>query len=316
MSLIHKGIKIASTNIVGDTLPIGSQVPFGSLTIPDNWLLCDGSAISRVDYSELFAVIGTSYGAGNGTTTFNLPNKKGRTSVGYDASQTEFNTLGKTGGHKLLQAHTHPVYQTPADGAVTYIDGVQRFKYDVAPIAQANTYVGNTQSTGGGNAQNLQPYETDVWIIKAKQSAGVVATVIDTLDSTSPTNALSSNMGRVLKEKIEGTVLYDNATGTTGNVTLSETSANFSYLEIFYKDESSNYSSVKVYSPNGKKISLQTMKCATGSIQFYMKLVTISGTTISSGTADGYTQIFNAGSSAGYNNSLNYILITRVVGYK
>ena len=76
MSLIHKGQIIASNYITGDTLPIGSQIPFGSLTIPDNWLLCDGRAISRVDYSELFAAIGTSYGAGNGTNTFNLPNKK------------------------------------------------------------------------------------------------------------------------------------------------------------------------------------------------------------------------------------------------
>ena len=107
MSVIHKGVKIASNAVTGDTLPIGSQIPFSSLTIPDNWLLCDGSAVSRVDYSELFAVIGTSYGAGDGTTTFNLPNKNGRTSVGFDTNQIEFKAVGKTGGSKYIQEHTH-----------------------------------------------------------------------------------------------------------------------------------------------------------------------------------------------------------------
>ncbi len=119
-----------------------------------------------------------------------------------------------------------------------------------------------------------------------------------------------------ISDIIEPVVLYNNDAGTTGNVTLSETSANFSYLEIFYKDEAYNYSSVKVYSPNGKRASLQTMKCSSGSIIFYVKLATISGTSISAVAADGYVQLFNSGVTAGYNNSLNYILITRVVGYK
>lgn len=47
---------------------------FAGSTIPTGWLLCDGSAVSRTDYAALYAVIGTTYGAGNGSTTFNLPN--------------------------------------------------------------------------------------------------------------------------------------------------------------------------------------------------------------------------------------------------
>ena len=58
-----------------DTLPIGTQVAYGGITPPSGWLICDGSAISRTTYADLFAVIGTSYGAGDGSTTFNLPNK-------------------------------------------------------------------------------------------------------------------------------------------------------------------------------------------------------------------------------------------------
>jgi hypothetical protein len=55
-------------------LPVGIVQAFAGTTIPTGWLLCDGSAVSRTDYAALYAVIGTTYGAGNGSTTFNLPN--------------------------------------------------------------------------------------------------------------------------------------------------------------------------------------------------------------------------------------------------
>lgn len=59
---------------VGDTTPTGSVLPFAGSTAPSGFLICDGSAISRTTYADLFKVIGTTYGAGNGSTTFNLPN--------------------------------------------------------------------------------------------------------------------------------------------------------------------------------------------------------------------------------------------------
>ena len=55
-------------------LPVGIVQAFAGTTIPSGWLLCDGSAVSRTDYAALYAVIGTTYGAGDGSTTFNLPN--------------------------------------------------------------------------------------------------------------------------------------------------------------------------------------------------------------------------------------------------
>ena len=56
-------------------VPTGIVQAFAGSTLPDGWLLCDGSAVSRTDYAALFAVIGTTYGAGDGSTTFNLPNQ-------------------------------------------------------------------------------------------------------------------------------------------------------------------------------------------------------------------------------------------------
>lgn len=88
-------------------LPSGSILPFGGNTAPSNALLCNGQEVSRATYSNLFDVIGTTYGSGNGSTTFNVPNLKGRALVGLDSTQTEFNTLGKLGGHKDTQQHTH-----------------------------------------------------------------------------------------------------------------------------------------------------------------------------------------------------------------
>lgn len=180
----------------GDSISIGTIKLWYSNTIEDGWLLCDGSTFDQAIYPELYAFLDNSNV---------LPNLKGRVPVGRDVAQTEFDTLGETGGHKLLQAHTHPVYETPADGVINWIEGVQRFKYDVAPIAQANTYVGNTGSNGGGNAQNLQPYAVVNYVIKAKIVQGVLpqdANVIDTLDSTSDSDSLSANMGKVLKDEI------------------------------------------------------------------------------------------------------------------
>ena len=69
------------------TMPVGSIIPWPSTTLPaaGGFLWCNGQAVSRTDYSGLFAVIGTTYGAGDGSTTFNLPDTMGRTIVGVDA---------------------------------------------------------------------------------------------------------------------------------------------------------------------------------------------------------------------------------------
>jgi microcystin-dependent protein len=66
--------------------PIGAIQSFGGSVQPDEWLFCDGTAISRTTYADLFAIIGVAYGAGNGTTTFNLPDMRGRSTMGVDGS--------------------------------------------------------------------------------------------------------------------------------------------------------------------------------------------------------------------------------------
>ena len=60
--------------IYNNMIPVGIVQAFAGTTTPQGWLLCDGSAVSRTTYAKLFSVIGTTYGSGNGSTTFNLPN--------------------------------------------------------------------------------------------------------------------------------------------------------------------------------------------------------------------------------------------------
>lgn len=89
----------------------GEVTAYAGSSTPSGWLACDGSAVSRTTYAALFAAIGTVYGVGNGSTTFNVPNLNGRVVVGQDPLQTEFNALGETGGAKT---HTLTVDQMPS----------------------------------------------------------------------------------------------------------------------------------------------------------------------------------------------------------
>lgn len=126
------GASAGYSNVVELQLDSNVQTPSGVIsqyagaTAPSGWLLCDGSAVSRTTYSTLFGIIGVTYGAGDTTTTFNLPNLKGRLPVGRDSAQTEFDTLAETGGTKTetltdsqIPAHTHGVgtYATNSDGS-------------------------------------------------------------------------------------------------------------------------------------------------------------------------------------------------------
>lgn len=91
---------------------IGSILAYLGSDVPEGYLLCDGSAVSRTDYSELFSVIGSVYGDGDGSTTFNLPNLSGRVPICASGSHV----VGSTGGessHILtvpeLASHSHTV---------------------------------------------------------------------------------------------------------------------------------------------------------------------------------------------------------------
>lgn len=101
-------------------VPIGTVNAFAGSTAPSGWMLCYGQAIDRVQYSGLYLVIGTLYGAGDGTTTFNLPDLRGRVPAGLDnmggsaasrltsgTSGITATTLGAVGGNEAMHLHQH-----------------------------------------------------------------------------------------------------------------------------------------------------------------------------------------------------------------
>lgn len=161
----------------GDTVPIGSIVSYVKAVAPENWLVCDGSAVSRTDYSELFNVIGTTFGTGDGSTTFNLPNIKGKTIVGLDSSDTDFNQIGKTLGEKT---HTLTVAEMPSHnhsmGSFNqYNDGTGGSFAESNKIGRTTSGADGSKginpifNTGGDKAHNnIQPSFVLCYMIKAK----------------------------------------------------------------------------------------------------------------------------------------------------
>jgi microcystin-dependent protein len=99
--------------------PSGQITMFAGATAPNGWLLCQGQAVSRTTYASLFSVISTTYGAGDGSTTFNVPNLVGRVAVGLNSGDAIMDALGETGGSKdsVAVSHSHNTshsHTTPA----------------------------------------------------------------------------------------------------------------------------------------------------------------------------------------------------------
>lgn len=184
--------------LINIATPVGSGMDYYGTEAPLNYMFADGRAISRVKYAELFKIIGTTYGAGDGSTTFNLPDKRERVSI---STGSEDWYLGKTGGsiqHNHTQASTTggtaiTVNQMPShshrslmwgDNSNQYFGvnssgspaGMWRIAYSSGDsgVSQANFY---TNRIGGGQAHThslgstnsayaLPPYLVCNYIIK------------------------------------------------------------------------------------------------------------------------------------------------------
>lgn len=152
-------------------MPAGAVLPYAASAAPAGFLLCDGSAVSRTTYARLFATIGTTYGAGDGSTTFNVPNMADRMPVGVSGTKA----LGSAGGAASvtlaaanLPNHTHTIgvnYQstTTTGGTAIRVTDVANTTGGTGTLATGNTGNGGFANT----AVNIQnPYRALNFIIK------------------------------------------------------------------------------------------------------------------------------------------------------
>lgn len=152
-----------------DGIPAGVIMAWGASSAPANWLICDGSAISRSTYASLFNAIGTSYGVGDGSTTFNLPDLRGRVIVGKNGAT--FGTLGATGGS---ETHTHGSSSMIARWFNLYYQNRTADSWTATNSHSASIPGASSSSTTngiaiGGNTDSgssIQPYQVANYIIK------------------------------------------------------------------------------------------------------------------------------------------------------
>ncbi len=151
--------------------PIGAMIPYPVQTAPTGWLNCDGSAVSRTTYAALFAAIGTTFGSGNGTTTFNLPSTPGRELIGSGQGAGLTNrTIGEIGGEEehVLTALEMPEHDHDMYAPRTYY-GLAGGGYGVGAsnYGGATTYNLRTGLAGANGAHNnMNPFLVVNFIIK------------------------------------------------------------------------------------------------------------------------------------------------------
>lgn len=134
--------------------PVGTVEMQAGGTVPTGWLVCNGAAVSRTTYAALFAYIGTVWGVGDGSTTFNLPDLRQKFPIGVGASGTA-DALGETGGNidhvHLGGNHEHTIdppntFTTTADGTIDINDiggalaaiGSHTHGVNIAPFVSAS----------------------------------------------------------------------------------------------------------------------------------------------------------------------------------
>jgi microcystin-dependent protein len=165
----------------GNGMPTGAIIPYAGSQAPIGFLLFNGQAVNRSTYAELFAAIGTIYGAGDGTASFNVPNLQGRFIVGLNPSDPSLSNLAGTGGEAkhTLSANEMPVH---AHGDITdwevneapWANESSGNPGDRLAVANAGRRSGQrlysqftTNNAGGGEPHNnIPPYITLNWLIK------------------------------------------------------------------------------------------------------------------------------------------------------
>lgn len=165
------GLIIADPNLAIN--PVGAIVPCGGSTAPSGYLLCNGDQVSRSKYADLFNVVGTSFGPGDGSTTFNLPNLQGQFLVGkfgnnigdQGGAETHTHTITSGGSHShtvashshSIAGHTHTFSGTTGASSDTTVQNGPDASEAIPNPSHTHSFSGTTDSGGSGNTGNASP---------------------------------------------------------------------------------------------------------------------------------------------------------------
>lgn len=300
----------------GDSTPIGTIQEYAGSTAPDGYLMCDGSAVSRTTYKDLFRVIGTSYGSGDGSTTFNLPNIKGKVVVMLDSNDTDFDTLGETGGSKFLEEHSHNLggQAVALNGTHQRVDNTGITGGGMWGPATFGLNRSTTETAGTGDSGNLQPYIVLNKIIKVQKTAGEVLSeqlpVGTEVDFDGSASDIPIGWEEVDGKSLVAYTLY-NGPATNDSITLSDSVENYSKILILYHNIVNLKNSVEI-SGNNSSIEFSTAYKETGTNTFY--IVGCKG--YASNKNITFTDFYTASNGAIIDTTNKYIYIDKVIGYK
>lgn len=180
-------------------VPAGTLLAYGGAAAPSGFLLCYGQAVSRSTYSDLYAIIGTSYGVGNGSSTFNLPDLRGRIPVGADA-------MGGTAANIAQRSTTISTTNTSPTATVASATGLLIGQYVVSTNVPAGTTIlaisgttltlsANATATASGVAARFSQFGNDAQVLGA--TGGTSSHILVTAQLAAHTHGYATDRGGV-----------------------------------------------------------------------------------------------------------------------
>lgn len=153
------GVTVAHRTSVAYIVPTGVPSWYAGATVPDGYLECNGQSVLRSSYPNLFASMGVTFGSAD-SLHFTLPDSRGRTIIGYDSTQTEFDAIGEIGGEKTHALIEAEIPEHHHSGVITSASlTTSSMSYDPYTGVYVAVGAASTGSTGAGTGHsNLQPF--------------------------------------------------------------------------------------------------------------------------------------------------------------